>query len=73
MVSTYLSVNFVVVTLFYQKCGTLSFFICAIYCTLSIAIPDYLELPEPEIRVQTRRGVEVSYAPGVNTEVQRAS
>jgi len=42
-------------------------------CIGSIAIPDYLELPEPEIRVQTRKGVEVSYAPGVNTEVQRAS
>jgi len=42
-------------------------------CIGSIAIPDYLELPEPEIRVQTRKGVEVSYMPCVDTEVQRAS
>jgi len=42
-------------------------------CIGSIAIPDGLELPEPEIKVQTRKGVEVSYMPCVDTEVQRAS
>jgi len=32
-------------------------------CVGSIAIPDVLPLPEPDIRIQTRKGVAVSYSP----------
>ena len=32
-------------------------------CVGSIEIPDVLPLPEPEVLVQTRKGVAVSYSP----------